>query len=87
MERYDQNVGVLGAAADKIEWTEHVEEFRSVRLSTIMLFRNMPIDAWRRSGIVSDSLISVRALAFIIAGHCGHHIRILCERYLRGLED
>jgi uncharacterized damage-inducible protein DinB len=79
---YDQNVAATGAQADRISWASHVEEFRYVRLSTISLFRNMPSDAWMRSGIASDNRFTVRALAFIIAGHATHHITGLHERYL-----
>ena len=79
---YDQNVAASGAEADQISWTAHVEEFRSVRLSTISLFRNMPTAAWARSGIASDYRFTVRALAYIIPGHFAHHIAILRERYL-----
>jgi len=79
---YDQNVAVSGAGADRIAWAAHVEEFRRVRLSTISLFRNMPGEAWTRSGIASDNPFSVRALAFIIAGHVTHHVTVLRQRYL-----
>jgi DinB superfamily len=79
---YDQNVAAAGAAADGVPWSAHVEEFRRVRLSTISLYRNMPPDAWTRSGIASDNPFTVRALAFIIAGHLAHHTAILRERYL-----
>jgi hypothetical protein len=79
---YDQNIAAAGAAADGIAWRAHVAEFERVRLSTISLFRNMPVEGWTRSGIASDSLVSVRALAFIIAGHVAHHVAILRERYL-----
>lgn len=79
---YDQNIAAAGAAAEGVLWAEHVEEFRRVRLSTISLFRNMPAEGWTRSGIASDNHVSVRALAFIIAGHVSHHVRILQERYL-----
>jgi len=79
---YDQNVAASGAEADKIAWAAHVKEFRRVRLSTISLFRNMPGEAWTRSGIASGNLFTVRALAFIIAGHLTHHVTVLRERYL-----
>jgi DinB superfamily len=79
---YDQNTAASGAAADNISWPNHVEEFRRVRLATISLFRNMPKEAWMRSGIASDNLFTVRAMAFIVAGHVAHHITILRERYL-----
>jgi hypothetical protein len=79
---YDQNIAAAGADADKISWADHVEEFRRVRLATIPLFRSLPVDAWMRTGIASNNRFSVRALAFITAGHVEHHRRILHERYL-----
>jgi hypothetical protein len=79
---FDQEIAVSGGEADKISWADHVEEFRRVRLSTISLFRNFPTDAWMRSGIASDKRFTVRALAYIIAGHVTHHLEIVRERYL-----
>lgn len=84
---YDQNIAIAGSGADQVRWAEHVEEFQRVRLSAISLFRNMPPEAWERSGIASDNRFTVRALAFIIAGHAAHHVRILRERYLQGGAD
>ena len=79
---YDQNIAAAGADADRIPWAAHVEEFRRVRLGTISLLRNMPAEAWMRTGIASDNPFTVRAMAFIIAGHVAHHVAILRERYL-----
>src|SRR5437660_905264 len=80
---FDQNTAASGARADKVSWAAHVEEFQHVRRSTISLFRNMPSDAWLRSGTASDNRFTVRALAYIIAGHFVHHVSVLRERYLR----
>ena len=79
---YDQNIAASGAGADQISWAAHIEEFRQVRLSTISLFRNMPAEAWTRSGIASDNPFTVRALAYIVAGHVTHHLAVLRARYL-----
>jgi hypothetical protein len=79
---YDQDIAASGAEADRVSWAAHVEEFRRVRLSTISLFANMQPEAWMRSGIASDNPFTVRALAYIIAGHFAHHARVLRERYL-----
>ena len=79
---YDQNIAATGADADRIPWASHVEEFRAVRLSTISLFRNMPPQAWTRSGIASGNPFTVRALAYIVPGHVAHHLSLLRERYL-----
>src|SRR5208283_5398517 len=70
---YDQNIAASGAAADNVPWSAHIEEFRRVRLSTISLLKNMPPEAWMRSGIASDNPITVRALAFLVPGHVSHH--------------
>lgn len=79
---YDQNVAAEHAEADRIAWAAHVEEFRQVRLATIPLFRNLPEAAWTRKGVASGNPFTVRALAFIIAGHQAHHMAALRERYL-----
>lgn len=79
---YDQNIAASGAAADNVPWSAHIEEFQRVRLSTISLLRNMPPEAWMRSGIASDNPFTVRALAFLVPGHVSHHLDILRERYL-----
>ena len=78
---YDQDIGAAGAAADSVAWRAHVEEFQRVRLSTISLFRNLPPAAWMRAGIASDHPFTVRALAYILAGHVSHHMAVLRERY------
>ncbi len=79
---YDQDIAAAGSGADKITWADHVEEFRHVRLATIALFRNLPAEAWMRTGIASNNRFTVRAMAFITPGHVAHHLKILRERYL-----
>lgn len=56
-------------------------EWGDVRRATIALFRNLPASAWSRRGVASDQPISVRALAYIIAGHVRHHLEVLDARY------
>lgn len=79
---FDQNICVANAAADEVTWVNLVDEFRNIRLSTINFFQNLPEAAWQRSGIASDNPFTVRALAYIIAGHVSHHNSVLKERYL-----
>jgi uncharacterized damage-inducible protein DinB len=79
---FDQDVAVSAARADAIPWAAHIEEFRRVRLATISLFEHMPSEGWTRAGMASGNRVTVRALAFIIAGHLTHHVKILRERYL-----
>ncbi len=78
---FDQNLAAAHAEADCMPWAAHVKEFRRVRLSSISLFENMPPKAWLRGGIASDNYFTVRALAYIIAGHLAHHASLLLEKY------
>lgn len=79
---FDQNTAVSHAHAHNVAWAAHVEEFKRVRSATISLFQNMPTDAWLRSGVASDNHFTVRAVAFLTAGHFIHHVTLLRERYL-----
>jgi uncharacterized damage-inducible protein DinB len=79
---YDQEVAVAAAESDKVSWASHIDEFRAVRSASVALFRNLPAEAWLRSGIASDNSVTVHALAYIVAGHASHHLAILRERYL-----
>jgi uncharacterized damage-inducible protein DinB len=79
---FDQDVAIAAAGADERPWRSHVDEFRSVRAATLSFFRNLPEDAWSRRGVASGNPFTVRALAWIVAGHVTHHGTILRERYL-----
>jgi hypothetical protein len=57
------------------------EEFALVRGASLALFRSFPQAAWLRRGVASQKEVTVRALAFITAGHQIHHRIVLEERY------
>jgi hypothetical protein len=78
---FEQDLAVQAAHADETPWNKLVDEFKSLRSSTISLFEQLPAEAWTRSGIASDSPMSVRAIAYIIAGHVAHHTQVLKEKY------
>ena len=78
---FEQDVAVQAAQANRTSWAELVEEFKNVRLSTISFFKNLPEGAWSLSGIASDNPMTVRAIAYIIAGHVVHHTGVLREKY------
>ena len=79
---FDQDAAVATAAADQLSWESHLEEFRAVRSATLALFKSLPEEAWMRRGVASGNSVTVRALAYIVAGHAAHHMAILQERYL-----
>src|SRR5262245_29400191 len=56
-------------------------EFQSIRAATLAFFGSLDDSALRRTGTASNYPFSVRALAYIIAGHEQHHVKILRERY------
>lgn len=81
---FDENEYMLVAPYDRIELEDLLSEFRLVRLSNIAMLRNFDEAAWTRMGTANDAPISVRALAFIMAGHVRHHMGVLRERYQIG---
>ena len=81
---FDQHTAVAVAGADDRSWRTHVDEFRDVRAATLSFFRHLPEEAWSRRGIASGNPFSVRALAYITAGHVMHHSAILRQHYLAG---
>jgi DinB superfamily len=78
---FDQEVCASAAEADAVAWADHLDEFRNVRLATLSFFRNLPPAAWSGGGVASDRPFTVRALAYIAAGHADHHVAVLRERY------
>lgn len=78
---FSEEVAVANAGFDDVPWTSLIDEFESLRAATVALFRHLPEEAWRRQGTANGRVVSVRALAFIAAGHVEHHLRIYRERY------
>jgi len=79
---FDQEVAVPLAFADAREWGSHLDEFAAIRAATVALFGEMHESAWNRRGIASGKPVTVRALAYISAGHVAHHLDVLRTRYL-----
>jgi|SRR5687768_6866106 len=79
---FEQDDYVRNASFDSYPLHELAAELESVRRSTIFLFRHLSEEAWMRAGIANNAKVTVRALAYIIAGHELHHRGILESRYL-----
>ena len=82
MPSFDQEIAVAHAHANETSWAKLIEEFKTVRAATISFLETLPDEAWSRSGVASDNPVTVRALAYIIAGHLAHHVNVLREKYL-----
>ncbi|HEV2017599.1 MAG TPA: DinB family protein [Gemmatimonadaceae bacterium] len=79
---FEQDDYVSNSNFDSYPLAELASELGSVRESTVFLFKHLQEDAWMRRGIANGAEVSVRALAYIIAGHELHHREILRARYL-----
>jgi len=82
---FDENVYAGNAGFDDRTLEELLDDHARVRAATVSLLRGLPDPAWRRRGVVNDYPATPRGLAFHIAGHELHHLRVVRERYLPGL--
>ncbi len=76
---------VRGASFNDVSMGDMLREFEHLRRANILMFRNLSPAAWDRRGTANGNQISVRALAFVIAGHEKHHRKIVKERYLNAM--
>ncbi len=79
---FDENAWVPKAGANARTLADLLGEFRVVRAATLALLRHLPPESVTRVGTASERPVSVRAIAWIIAGHERHHLGIIKERYL-----
>jgi hypothetical protein len=80
---YDENSYVANAPFSRRSLTDLIEDFTAVRRATLSLFRNFDDEAWMRRGKANNNEVTVRAIAYIIAGHELHHRQALEEKYLK----
>jgi len=78
---FDENDYVARAGFDRRSLADLVQEFGQLREANLTILRRLDDEAWRRMGTASGKLVSVRALAYIMAGHVRHHLHILSTRY------
>lgn len=81
LARWDENAYAHQTETENVSVPVALDDWEAARASTLSMFRTFAESAWERRGIASEHVISARALAYIIAGHTAHHIRILRERY------
>jgi hypothetical protein len=81
MEGFEQDDYVRNGPFAQIPLAEMIEEYIAVRHATLTLLRNLDEPAWTRRGVANKNEVTVRALAYIIAGHELHHRSILEEKY------
>ena len=81
LPKYDPDAYVEASGYDARTVPSLVEEFLAVRESTLQLFANLPAESWSRKAMLGTNPLSVRALAWIAAGHLRQHLDVLHDRY------
>jgi hypothetical protein len=83
LPEFDQDEYIKSANFDSRTLISLSDEYRAVRECTSTLFGGFEESMFNRQGIASGQTFSVRAVAYIIAGHELHHISVLKEKYLK----
>jgi hypothetical protein len=78
---FEQDDYVKNGPFARVQLADIIDDYIAVRRATLTLLRNLDEAAWGRRGVASENAVSVRALAYMIAGHELHHRRILEEKY------
>jgi hypothetical protein len=78
---FEQDDYIPAGQFDRRPLPNLLEEFAAVRHSNLLMFRGLDQEAWARQGLVNKNPMSVRAAAYVIAGHELHHMRVLHEKY------
>jgi len=77
----DQNAYVAESRSNERLLSDLVAEFKWIRMSNLAYLRHLKDADWKRMGTASGNPVSVRALAYIMAGHLRHHFGVLCSSY------
>ena len=83
VEGFDENTYVANSPFERASLANLMNELEHIRRATIHLFANLDAEAMELRGVANGLGVSVRGLAFIIAGHENHHLNTLRARYLR----
>lgn len=79
---FEEGDYVVSGEFDRIPLAKLAERYAAQRRVTLALFETLPPEAWSRTGTANGAKISVRALAWALAGHELHHLGVVRERYL-----
>jgi uncharacterized damage-inducible protein DinB len=79
---FEENDYVENTKANERGIQDLLAEFSAVRYATLFLFKSFSEEQLKRIGTASGTVISVRAIGFIIIGHQKHHQNVFQERYL-----
>ncbi len=78
---FDENAYVAASGYGDRSLESLAGDFTGLREVNLALLRRLSPEAWLRTGVANGKPVSVRALAYILAGHLRHHLGVLRERY------
>nr|ART39620.1 J548 [uncultured bacterium] len=78
---YDQEAYVDGTDLNARSLAGLVEEFDRQRRANLLCFEALDEDEFTRVGTANDSLVTPRALLYLMAGHVMHHLESLQVDY------
>lgn len=79
---FDENLYAANANLAETNMQLLMDEFDSVRLSTILLFKQLSEKQLLLKGNMASGETNVLSLGYFICGHAQHHVNVIKERYL-----
>jgi len=79
---FDQDEYARYSGANQRTLDDLLDELATVRAATLSFFNGLGDETLTRAGVASGNLMSVRAIAYHIAGHELRHLNIIRERYV-----
>jgi uncharacterized damage-inducible protein DinB len=81
---FEQDDYAMASGANERDLKNIMEEYEAVRNASIALFNGLPDEAFTKSGTANGNKVTVRALAYHLAGHELHHLNIISKKYIAG---
>ncbi|MFN3419005.1 MAG: DinB family protein [Pyrinomonadaceae bacterium] len=78
---FDQDLFVAESNANERQMAKMLTEFAFLRKANLLMLADFTEKHWLARGTANDKNTSVRAIAFVMAGHVNHHLKIIEDRY------
>ncbi len=79
---FDENLYAANANLTETNMQLLMDEFDSVRLSTILFYKQLSEKELLLKGQMASGIANVLSLGYTICGHTQHHVNVIKERYL-----
>jgi hypothetical protein len=81
LQGMDQDLYVSAANFNQFTWAQLLADLGMIRSATLSLLSTIDDIAWIRMGTMLDRPVTPRALAYILAGHELHHLKVISDKY------